>query len=224
MSTQKQWIVTGTLWQSWWSDTQWLNQTVWWGRVSTSVGSTRLQAMLYPAFGLFNFFFYFMREKCGLKWKASIFSTVFFFANYVDQLRDQLINWLFYFCFGSAILILNTLVFTPLQIFLKMCHRLGKSVPLSPLHVATAGQCLRHIRSDQIDSVWESYCSLRALSYVICCSLFTITEIVSSLKGEIVISVSLSGDPMKCGRWTWRRKTSGQDDIGVIVLLIVCRR
>ena len=45
-----------------------------------------------------------------------------------------------------------------------------------------------------------------------------------SLKGEIVKSVSLSSDPMKCGRWTWRRKTSGQDDIGVIVLLIVCRR
>ena len=174
MSTQKQWIVTGTLWQRWWSDTQWLNQTVWWGRVSTSVGSTRLQAMLYPAFGLFNFFFYFMREKCGLKWKASIFSTVFF-------LQTMLTNWEISWSIGvldfssvTGHLFLHVQISQIRRFLLWISHRLGKSVPLSPLHVATAGLCLRHIRSDQIDSVWESYCSLRALSYVICCSLFTI--------------------------------------------------
>ena len=97
-----------------------------------------------------------------------------------------------------------------------MCRRLDKNLPLSLLCVAT-GQCLRHILSDQIDHVWESDSSLH--SYMLADAL--LSQVNNHQKWKVYPGWQEYGSMMALTNW--RRKTSEEEDSGVIVLLIVRR-
>ena len=193
MWRQKQWLVPGTLWQRSEYQTQWLNQTVWWAKSVDQCGN-QPSVLLVVHFLLF----WCIHISTGDSPASSIFSKVYFskcaqhLLSFCLQSLQVFFVWTTNAGSGFQDMLCPTFGFLikkgwptffdlATHLIYTTHHSLEYASPLLYVanghwghcgHCGHTGQCLCRIRSDEIDCVWESYCSLHSYYFMSSGALF----------------------------------------------------